>query len=945
MSKPALQAVTGLPAVLLALGAAACSPPETTTAKTRSELTAAAATTRPMNDFIGIAMGANVADLKTLTDLGIHRVRTDFRWKTIEPDHEGNWQFSGTDRFVGAAAAAQIKVLGILDYGNPWATALCTPTGEDDFAFPPDNYAKFVDFAKKVVQHYDESWPGTVFGYEVWNEENAGYRFWLTAQWTSVDGAVLCGEVSSEDTAGFGRLVSQTIDGVNSLSLQHGRPLIAPGGTIYLPEPAPPLSPPGMLSSRSGNDYVKDVFSNTPGLAGKLTAGAFHAYEAYPPVSAPESEALSNGIFEVQLGDKVSLTRANYSQAGFDAGKPLWITEIGWPTKFVDSVNQGDQAAYLLRSVLLSALGGVDQIYLFTLKDDPNNATWEGGFGLFDDNLQPKQSYVALKAFLQLLGNYHVASRIAANDPNNSAYVLSLSDGSHTCYALWDSAGDQGFSWVVPSDYDVFNIDGSKRQTGGGVTLTGSPAFACPGPTPPPPPPPPADVVVGCTAAGDQIDQLGGVIDYCDDPAGAGEFQCDQFVNRYMSSLNLPPVDDWVHNLACEICDLVNTDSHLQTLYSVWGPGYRATAGHEPGPNDLLVWWEPAGGCNENNKGSPGHAAVVTSSDSSFVHYIQQNWIVNESVNGSPYASVARSAAAWNASTSFFGHAGGPGGAGFAPKCWIHPECAPGKSCNPGLGANPCREVTHANNGQYCGTSTQSGFLPGSADPSTVYECFDGQVANEQHCQAGCFVAPAGQPDACNTSDPCAAVPGTANGTYCTSSTQSGFNQRHTAVQSSVYNCVNSKTADYSYCFWNGCTVAPSGQPDKCTTDPCAGVSSTNNGAFCGTSNQLGFNPGVADSGTLYTCHNGRTVDTAFCDQGCIVGATGQPDTCRNDPCANVASASNGMYCGASTQAGFNPAAADPVTLFYCKDRHTLWAQPCANGCFVAPSGLPDGCK
>jgi len=40
---------------------------------------------------------------------------------------------------------------------------------------------------------------------------------------------------------------------------------------------------------------------------------------------------------------------------------------IGWPTKVVN-VKQGDQAAFLLRSVLIAGLGGVDQIYLFTLK-------------------------------------------------------------------------------------------------------------------------------------------------------------------------------------------------------------------------------------------------------------------------------------------------------------------------------------------------------------------------------------------------------------------------------------------------------------------------------------------------------------------------------------------------------------------------------------------------
>lgn len=129
--------------------------------------------------------------------------------------------------------------------------------------------------------------------------------------------------------------------------------------------------------------------------------------------------------------------------------------------------------------------------------------------------------------------------------------------------------------------------------------------------------------------------------------------------------MNLPPVDNWVTNVACQICDLVADDPVLGQLYSVWGPGYRSTADAKPVTNDLLVWWEPAGGCDPAVKSSPGHVAVVTATDASNIFYIQQNWIEAVRVAGSAYASLARTSTPWDATTHMFGHAGGSGGDGF----------------------------------------------------------------------------------------------------------------------------------------------------------------------------------------------------------------------------------------------------------------------------------------
>jgi hypothetical protein len=73
--------------------------------------------------------------------------------------------------------------------------------------------------------------------------------------------------------------------------------------------------------------------------------------------------------------------------------------------------------------------------------------------------------------------------------------------------------------------------------------------------------------------------------------------------------------------------------------------------------------------------------------------------------------------------------------------------------------ADPCASVDAANNGLYCGRSTQSGFSDG--DPLYVYTCVNGMVSNIVSCPNGCFIAPAGYEDEC---DQCG---GRQDGVYC----------------------------------------------------------------------------------------------------------------------------------------------------------------------------------
>ncbi len=389
-----------------------------------------------------------------LGDLGIHKIRTDLRWSDVEPKR-GTFDFSGTDRIVGAARAAGVEVLGILDYGASWATT------HNDALYPPDHLDDFVTFATTLATHYD----GQVSEYEVWNEPNAGFSFWKSS--------------FGGDAKVWGDLTKRTADALRKLPLK--TPVtIAPGGTVYLSQLVPIL-PPGIIPA--GTDFARDAFAQNPGLAASTNAFAFHGYDSYPPRNAPESAALG----EVQLGTKIESTRAMLKNAGAGA-RPLWLTEIGWPT--ANGVDEAAQARWSVRSLLLGALGGLDAIYLYTLYDGDSPPAFsfapEGSFGLAHADGTAKASFRAVKGLLAVLGKMTVVGRAKPAGAPGDVYVVELAGaaGEHG-YAAWRSDDGQGpWAWKLPTGFigTAHAIDGkSLGKVGVEVSVTRDPVYVVEG--------------------------------------------------------------------------------------------------------------------------------------------------------------------------------------------------------------------------------------------------------------------------------------------------------------------------------------------------------------------------------------------------------------------------------------------------------------------------------
>jgi hypothetical protein len=74
-------------------------------------------------------------------------------------------------------------------------------------------------------------------------------------------------------------------------------------------------------------------------------------------------------------------------------------------------------------------------------------------------------------------------------------------------------------------------------------------------------------------------------------------------------------------------------------------------------------------------------------------------------------------------------------------------------------------------------------------------------------------------------------------------------------------------------------------------------------------------------------------------------GGDASAEASAGNPCAKVPAADNGSYCATTTQYGFDPSQADGTSIYNCQNGKVSGMQACANGCLVAAAGTPDTCK
>lgn len=341
---------------------------------------------QPFSQFLGIsthldickkptdatAMSACTYQLQQLKSAGVVWVRTDFTWSEIEPQ-QGIFDFSGYDNLVNTVLANGMQMTAILDYGNAWANT------EGSNAYPPDNPQTFANFAYQVALHYK----GKIARYEIWNEENTGalgIGFWPPGP----------------DPKAYGLLLKDASKAIKSAD-PHA--MVAFGGVL--------MKAYGL--NLTGDTFIDQVLSLYPDIGGYIDAIAFHPYMNYPPSVPPDYSSSSQLSFD-QMCDNVKSVLNRHVIT-----KPLWITEVGWPT--YPPVDESMQARWLVRVYLEGMEQKINSIYWYDFIDGTGCSlpVQECYFGLFhyittpsySTPPQPKQSFYALQTMYKLLnGSY-----------------------------------------------------------------------------------------------------------------------------------------------------------------------------------------------------------------------------------------------------------------------------------------------------------------------------------------------------------------------------------------------------------------------------------------------------------------------------------------------------------------------------------------------------------
>jgi hypothetical protein len=278
------------------------------------------------------------------------------------------------------------------------------------YLFPPDDTGAFARYAHDTVAHF----AADGIAWEVWNEENEGWRFWPP----------------HEDPAAYDRLLCAAYPAIKSAD--RNVPVLF--GGVFFPAA-------GDLPGMSGPDFVAAAYRANPQLGRCYDAMAYHPYPY--PFTAPDLDVPVRG----SVYSAADQMRAVLTASG-DGRKPLWITEVGWPTHNGYGVSEDKQAQYTARMMAETFAQGVPVLTWYTygdFGDVPGDLDQEAHFGFFRVDNTPKPAYQALTTFASVMAGADFVSDLSrslglppgAQDVGGRGFALEYHRPAATVTALW----------------------------------------------------------------------------------------------------------------------------------------------------------------------------------------------------------------------------------------------------------------------------------------------------------------------------------------------------------------------------------------------------------------------------------------------------------------------------------------------------------------------------
>ncbi len=359
-----------------------------------------------------------------MREAGVQWQREEIFWHEVQPEPRGPFNWSGNaegfynyDKAIGTQVANGVQVLGLLDYNPAWYK------GKNPH---PDAWLKdWGDFVYAAVARYgrDRGW---IKYWELWNEPNlaaSGYESGLY------------------DVRDFVRILEV---GRAAAKAADPEAKIVMGGlaSIWGLPPSP---------------YNYDYFDYLLGVGeyGGWEHVDILSIHLYRP-GAPEGAI---GGREVPMDLRSELDKLDSFLIRYGP-KPIWITELGWPTHTVwPGVDEDTQAFYMIRAYILAiAHPSVEKLFWYDFRNDTapgasythpiyDDSEEQFHYGLLrriypldrnDPNLR-KPSFLAYRTLTDMLGGLSLQAVIAdGNEPAMpGVYWYRFGSGERKVDILW----------------------------------------------------------------------------------------------------------------------------------------------------------------------------------------------------------------------------------------------------------------------------------------------------------------------------------------------------------------------------------------------------------------------------------------------------------------------------------------------------------------------------
>jgi hypothetical protein len=336
-----------------------------------------------------------------ITDAGIKQVRDEMFWHEVE---RKKGVYVIPERFLKNleySVAAGLDTLIILDYGNPLYEGGNAPTRKKSIKA----FGRYCYTLAKELK-------GKVKYFEVWNEPNVD-GFWRPRH----------------DAKAYVRLLKEAYR-----SVKKGNP----DATVL-----------GITLAGLDEPFLNEV----------LEAGGYKYLDVISihPYCAPASPE------EAKIYERLNAIHERFSHYG--KPKPIWLTEIGWPTNVGGGITEERQAQMLTRTYLLSlAAPYIPTVFWYWLGPDGPDQEWaEDRFGTLHQDYSPKPAYLAYRTLTRLLSGVKFCRTLPLG---GNIEALEFQHGEEMITALWSLGGFPQVDVLSTDTVKVYYLEGGEQTFG-----------------------------------------------------------------------------------------------------------------------------------------------------------------------------------------------------------------------------------------------------------------------------------------------------------------------------------------------------------------------------------------------------------------------------------------------------------------------------------------------